>query len=152
MKMNIVCGVELSNLVLTETGFPTIEVRVILPDGLTVLTRGWLSPFRGYCFQVSGSRKGDGDMGASPALQPFVEMLATVPDDEFGTVKKALLKGQALIALHRFLQRDFDHRVLEDQHVVVDQSSLIVQRTWGHKDPLPLDKFIDASYAWIFRT
>jgi hypothetical protein len=129
-----------------------MEVRIINPDGLTVLTRGWLMPFRGYCFQVSGSKKGEGDMGASPALQPFREMLGTVPDDESGTVKKTLLKGQALIAMHRFLQRDFDHHVVEGQHVVIDQTDVIVQRTWGHKKPLPLDEFVEACYEWIFRT
>ena len=152
MKINLICKVELVNLQLSETGFPTIEIRIFRPDGLSVLSRGYLSPFRGYCFQVSGSRKGDVDKGASPALQPFSKMLANVPDDESGTVKKTLLKGQAIIALHRYLQRDFDHHVLEDQHVVIDQSDLVVQRTWGHKDPLPLDRFIDACYAWIFRT
>jgi hypothetical protein len=152
MKTNIICSVELANLTLSETGFPTIEVRVINPDGLTVLTRGWLMPFRGYCFQVSGTREGEWDLGASPALSPFREMLFNVPDDESGTVKKTLLKGQAIIALHRFLQRDSDHHVAKGQHVVVDQSNLDVQRTWGHKEPLPLDKFIDACYEWIFRT
>ena len=152
MKTNIICGVELTNIQLSESGFPTIEVRIINPDGLTVLTRGWLMPFRGYCFQVSGTRKGEWDLGASPALQPFREMMATVPDDESGTVKKALLKGQALIALHRFLQRDSDHHVAEGQHIVIDQSNLDVQRTWSHKDPLPLDEFIDACYEWIFHS
>lgn len=152
MTTNIICSVELGKIEKSETGFPVLEIRVIMPDNLTVLTRGWLMPFRGYCFQVSGTRKGEWDLGASPALQPFREMLSTVPDDESGTVKKSLLKGQALIALHRFLQRDSDHHVAEGQHVVVDQSNLDVQRTWSHKDPLPLDLFIDASYAWIFNT
>ena len=141
---NIICTVELDNLTLTDSGFPIMEVRIINPDRLTVLTRGWLMPFRGYCFQVSGTREGEWDLGASPALQPFQEMLATVPDDESGTVKKTLLKGQAIIALHRFLQRDSDHHVAKGQHVVIDQSNLDVQRTWGHKKPLPLDEFIEA--------
>ena len=149
---NIICTVELDNLTLTDSGFPIMEVRIINPDGLTVLTRGWLMPFRGYCFQVSGTRKGDWDLGASPALMQFREMLSGVPDNESGTVKKTLLKGQAIIALHRFLQRDSDQHVAKGQHVVIDQSNLDIQRTWSHKDPLPLDLFIDACYEWIFRT
>lgn len=52
----------------TDSDFPQVEVLINNEEGTTIF-KGWLSPFRGYRFQVSGNDNGVGDFGSSPVIQ-----------------------------------------------------------------------------------
>lgn len=128
---------------------PSLTVN-IEKDG-NVLTKGYLQPFRGYCFQVSGSKNGDGDYGSSPNIH-FRAALRDMSEE----VCKNLLKGQALLALNSYLRRDFGVLLLTDEEyengtsLIIDCSEIATIRTWGDIKPLPIDQFIEASYHWLF--
>ena len=57
---------------------------------------GYLTPFRHYCFQVSNTINGEGDMGSSPIVR--LDEIVNYLED--GT-DKAVLKGLAMLALNR---------------------------------------------------
>ena len=64
MKKNLVNLIDINNGEFVEgASIPTLK---ILDEEGNV--RGYLQPFRGYRFQVSGSVKGDGDHGSSEVL------------------------------------------------------------------------------------
>ena len=72
-----------------SNNMPQLEVMF----GGTVV--GYLTPFRHYCFQVSDTIDGDGDMGSSPIVR-LDEVVYYLED---GT-DKAVLKGLAMLALN----------------------------------------------------
>lgn len=86
-KMNVIA---LGNIVYGNNTMPQLEVMA----NKNVV--GYLAPFRHYCFQVSNTINGEGDMGSSPIvrLDEIVDYL------EDGT-DKAVLKGLAMLALNR---------------------------------------------------
>jgi hypothetical protein len=56
---------------MTEGGMPIAPVYVVDENGAVQCGGeevGWLAPFRGYKFQVSGSKEGSGDMGSSQVV------------------------------------------------------------------------------------
>jgi hypothetical protein len=69
---------------------------------------GFLSPFRGYSFQVSGDFEGHGDMGSSRVIGLANVLTAELPKQiapsnlYWEETKKELLKGQAMLALYNF--------------------------------------------------
>ena len=77
---------------------PHIEVLIRDEEGNNIRT-GYLSPFRGYCFQVSGDAKGVGDYGSSDTLD-----LRGIRKLE-PNVRAAWLKGQAAIAIEDYLAK-----------------------------------------------
>lgn len=82
-------AITLGNIVYNDSNnMPQLEVML---NGTTV---GYLTPFRHYCFQVSDTIDGDGDMGSSPVVR-LDEVVNYLED---GT-DKAVLKGLAMLAL-----------------------------------------------------
>ena len=91
-----------------EGKLPLLAVTVTTEEGEKI-RRGFLSPFRKYCFQVSGTVNGSGDFGASEVIG-----LKNIKIEELGCgfghesnhnpegVTKELLRGQAVIALAQF--------------------------------------------------
>lgn len=103
-------AVTLGNIIKTEAGMPILEV--LLNEECT----GYLSPFRGYCFQVSMTSSGQWDMGSSPVLGLKNILEATVPGvigsgyqsnlTWDGEAQACLLKGLALQALVEYSSRE----------------------------------------------
>ena len=91
-----------------EGKLPILAVTVVTDEGEKI-RRGFLSPFRKYCFQVSGTVNGSGDFGASEVIG-----LKNIKIEELGYgfghesnhnpegVTKELFRGQAVIALAQF--------------------------------------------------
>lgn len=80
-------AVQFGETIFTETGFPIMEIKV-------GEKKGYLSPFRGTHFQVSGDTKGRGDFGSSD----FIKMT-----DLRGTAyKENVLFAYAYMAIMRF--------------------------------------------------
>lgn len=87
-----------------ECGMPIVQVLV---NGTV---RGYLSPFRKYCFQVSKTFSGNMDMGASCVigLRKIAEFTSDIREssneDQHG-IRRELMMGQAMIALTKFAYR-----------------------------------------------
>lgn len=98
-----------------ECGMPilVIENTVATSDrkGNPYYDKGYLSPFRKYCFQVSSDVEGNGDMGSSKViglnnvLNLKVENHEVVRPDQF-EMNFNLLKGQALVAIMDFVRNE----------------------------------------------
>ena len=91
---------------------PRLEVMIVDDEEETVISKGWLSPFRNYCFQVSLTEDGVGDAGSSEVigLRRLIYSRLEKPShlngcqsnvDSEGTMYE-LLKGQIFIALVNF--------------------------------------------------
>ena len=104
-----------------HTGIPTLELKV--GDRSYYLT-----PFRGYRFQVSGTKDGDGDHGSSPVIH-YKENL--------GNLHYALTTGIIDSAARDALSRFCDGRGM-----------------MPHIGPLThlWYEFIDESHKWLFDT
>ena len=104
-----------------RTGIPTLEIKVG-DDSF------YLTPFRGYRFQVSGTKDGDGDYGSSPVIH-YKEAL--------GGLHYAITTGIIDSAARDALSRFCDGRY-----------------TSVHIGPLThiYYEFIDESHKWLFDT
>jgi hypothetical protein len=118
-EMNIQT-IEFGNLTLEgRTGIPTLEIKCG--------NRSYfLTPFRGYRFQVSGSRDGDGDYGSSPVIH-FKETLGGL----HYAVTTGIIDSAARDALSRFC----DGRGMMP-------SIGVMTNVWY--------EFIDESHKWLF--
>ena len=65
------------------------------------VSKGYLTPFRRYCFQVSGDTHGNGDFGSSNVIN----LMSLYPLDE--GLRKELLKGQITMAIETFIERGY---------------------------------------------
>lgn len=99
--------VMVKEMVTKDGEFPIVKVE-ILDNKDTVIDTGYLSPFRGYCFQVSETKEGENDMGASSVIGlghvldvHYVRSSKSIysSNKSIDGVIEELLLGQAIIAL-----------------------------------------------------
>ena len=126
---------------------PTVRIDIYTDgeDGKQYLRTGYLTPFRRYCFQISGNEKGGCDMGASPALTDMKPILGLM-DKKAG---KSFLNGQAALAVQAFIPsysfgrkvfvENFSYKYLPKDYLSIIQDENI--KNWCN--------FIDQSYEWI---
>ena len=122
MNTNEMKKIEFGTITLEgRSGIPTLELKV--EDRSYYLT-----PFRGYRFQVSGSRDGDGDYGSSPVIH-YKEAL--------GGLNYAVTTGIIDSAARDALSRFCDGRGV-----------------MPHIGPLThiWYEFVDESHKWLFGT
>jgi len=120
MNTNEMKNIEFGSLTLEgRTGIPTLEIKC--GD-----SNFYLTPFRGYRFQVSGSTDGDGDYGSSPVVH-YHEMLCGLHN----AVTTGIIDSAARDALSRFC----------------DSRGMM-----PHIGPLThiWYEFIDESHKWLF--
>lgn len=86
----------------------------------------YLSPFRGYGFQVSGGPNGEGSFGRSEFLG-----LTNIVNDLSESVGKAVFYGMVLNAIH-----DHNRRYKENWYPNYDEQKKI-------------DEFAEAAYKWV---
>lgn len=77
-----------------HSNIPTIKIT----DGVHT---GYLSPFRGYSFQVSGTKDGDGDYGSSGIIK-FKELYVAINDK---SMTFAIMKAAAVDAVAEWCRR-----------------------------------------------
>ena len=112
--------VDYASVTKDNNGIPVLHCLLkdnkIIKDGKHVVLReGWLAPFRGYRFQVSGSIDGKGDYGSSPVIGLKNCICESISDvigyqsnyDNVG-VSKAIILGQIMIALLEWTKSDAD--------------------------------------------
>lgn len=137
--MNKVEYLEIENI--GKTRIPVLYVVIKDCDTKEIVKKGWLSPFRAYSFQVSGSPDGVGDCGASKVIGLKHCIYFSSNDSGIGFqsnydakgIGKQLLLGQALIALLKWADHsdmgEWDHRWYNEEN--------------------QLSKFIDECYDWL---
>lgn len=122
MNTNEMKKIEFGALTLEgRSGIPTLEI-------VAGNRSYFLTPFRGYRFQVSGSRDGDGDYGSSPVVH-FKE--------NFGGIHYAITTGVIDSAARDALSRFCDGRGMMP-------SIGVMTNVWY--------EFIDESHKWLFGT
>lgn len=126
---------------------PHIEVCIKDEEGQKITT-GYLSPFRAYCFQVSGDAKGTGDFGSSDVLD-----LRGIRRLE-AQVRHAWLKGQAVIAIEDFLSKyyalDPCKRVADGEEFVIVRPNYNPFVAYG-EEPDNYSDFIARCDEWLFK-
>ena len=136
----------LTEMNIDEDGFPCIRIKV------NHLTIGYLMPYKGYRFQVSGTTNGIGDIGSSPVIQ-FKNIIKDMdPDDA-----KNLLIGQAIIALENMCRHTQAYTNLPGG---MYSSMIIGPRSFdefikfynGYDERhVGMNDFINACYEWIMK-
>ena len=90
-------------------GIPVLEVFIKNIEDDKILGKGYLAPFRQYCFQVSGTKEGSGDYGSSEVIglkhckvSTLGEGVGFQSNNSPEEVTKELLLGQAVIAVVQY--------------------------------------------------
>ena len=135
--------IELGNITFEGTsGIPTVEIMV--DDKIT----GYMTPFRGYCFQVSEDKHGDGDIGSSPVIAFYKDILKGIPKGAATT----MLAGQATMALvsHRGAAETRYNGYGADPEDP-NRTTVLVRRLGWNEYTEKFNEFIDKAYEWIMR-
>ena len=154
IKLDIEFGEMIIN---EESKIPMLPVNVFSIDDAgtkTIMDTTYLCPFRGYCFQVCGTKDGDGDYGSSGVIGLGHVLTVKRGDgpvfrsnyNSDGIIKE-LMRGQICLAMNQFygtIDR-YMFRRCED----VDVSIKSTPRMRGLTGDSEIDRFIDASIEWI---
>lgn len=101
---------------------------------------GYLTPFRGYRFQISGNKKGEGDLGSSPVI-PFFRNEDETPKGHTAE----WLYGQIMCALVSYSNSAYCLYITDDNPV------LIPKICWMDSQGEIMKEFIDECIKWIYR-
>lgn len=127
-----------------ESNTPTIEVLVKNTETNEVVTKGYLTPFRGYAFQVSGTRDGEWDHGASSVISQYKDVFQSLTQYKNGVVLNPVLKGQAMLAITEYATRQF---LIRDENNELIEIEPVLRIHAGNN--AQLDRFIAESIKWI---
>lgn len=131
----------------TCNGLPILHVVIkdhsIIHDGKSLIVReGWLSPFRAYRFQVSGSPDGQWDYGSSDVIG-LKHCICDKNETGYGYqsnygnvgISKQLMLGQIVLALVQWTKSDADLGKYNISNITHRDSSMI--------------EFVDKCYEWL---
>ena len=149
-KFNVVFGEVIQE---SYSNIPQLPVIITDEAGDEVMTT-YLTPFRRYCFQISGDTFGNCDMGASPVMN-FSIMYYLTPE-----MRKDLMKGQIALAIEYFLSHGYAIRACERYLETSQDKEFIIIRPdcnpnafmFGSKDEsiANYDDFINKCDEWLF--
>lgn len=137
-----------------RTGIPTMEILVKEKDTDRIVDTKYLAPFRGYAFQVSGTRNGEWDCGSSSPMayndgnkiHGYGTILKDLTQYNNYAVLNPILKGQAMIALVEFASREFIIRDKNSEDGLTEIHPALGFRAGNNAQ---LDRFIGESIKWI---
>jgi hypothetical protein len=128
----------LGDISFEKQGIPTMEIVVVNEDSPEVRTiGGYLTPFRGYRFQVSGDKNGSGDYGSSPVIAFFKDCMPT--DNKY-----VWLKGQIMLALVQYANNAYGQRISAGNPIRIPFFNI-------GEDSSRMNTFIEESIKWIYR-
>lgn len=114
---------------------PTMEIFVESPSNEKKLI-GYLTPFRGYRFQISATREGAMDLGSSPVIAFFKDCLPTFHEEDW-------IKGQIILSLLNFNNNRYGHQASDGRTIRIPDYYCL------DKDTETMNKFIKESISWI---
>lgn len=139
---------ELKDLIMKNGNFPMCTVVLKDENGKEEIT-GYVTPFRGYRFQVSGTEEGIGDNGSSPVL--FMESYCGNNEQ----CDRELLRGQLALCLmkHKKYFRCFAGKRKhclknDDTYELPDLNPLVYYGMDEDKIPV-VEKFLDVCVKWV---
>ena len=127
-----------------RSGIPTMEIIVEEKDSARIVEKAYLTPFRGYSFQVSGTRRGEWDHGASSVIAFYKDVFKGLTQYKNSTVLNPVLKGQAMIAITEYATRQF---LIIDENNELMEIKPVLRIHAGNN--VQLDRFIAESIKWI---
>lgn len=89
---------------------PQLPVVIIDTDTHEEITRGYMAPFRRYCFQISADTEGNCDMGSSNTIN----LSQLFPFDS--GLRKELIKGQIALCVESYLNRAYSRFEIEREY------------------------------------
>lgn len=136
---------ELKDFTIKDDNFPMCTVVLKDENGNEKIT-GYVTPFRGYRFQVSGTEEGIGDNGASPIL--FMESYCRNNKQ----YDRELLRGQLALCLmqHKKYFRCFgDYYLKKDDTCELPDLKPFVYDSMDEDEIPVVEKFLNACMKWI---
>lgn len=133
-------------LEIEETRIPTMHL-AIKNDYDEIVYDGWLSPFRGYKFQVSKTKDGEWDKGSSGViglkhcLVPVSSGRGYESDFDRDGIHKELIYGQIMLALTDWISGFHGNLSYEDQFVDMGD--------WWRRDDNNMGLFINKSLEFV---
>lgn len=129
-----------------ECGIPTAEVLV------SGKVSGYLTPFRAYCFQVSGTKGGQGAYGSSQVigLRKVANMTSDISEPSNLNMKhtcEELLRGQAMIALYNHAR--MKEAALDLETRAEDDATLSNGEISDFLMPTRFDMFVEECLIWL---
>ena len=118
-----------------RSSIPTVEVFVEAPEGDQKLV-GYMTPFRGYRIQISATKDGNMDLGASPVVAFYRDQLPI----ENASI---WLKGQIIMALLSFCNNRYGSEAAAGNVIRIPDYNII------DKDFEVMQEFIKESIGWI---
>lgn len=129
----------------SRTNIPTLKVRIINEDGGVNIVCGYLSPFRSYKFQVSGTITGQCDFGSSHIMS-LKDICMTLDE----SIVFNLFEGQIALALEEFFKSNYVNNALEnmDEYIVIRPNYMPLMFSNNENDKAYIN-FIHDSISWI---
>ena len=155
--MTIKLAIEFGSLLAEEESkIPMLPVNVFRIDedeNKTLLDTNYLCPFRGYCFQVCGTKEGFGDNGSSGVIG-LGNCLTSISHDgvvfrsnyNSDGIAKELVRGQISLAMNQFYGSTIGRYKRRDD---TDVSIKSLPKMRGLAGDGEIDRFIDACVEWI---
>lgn len=132
---------------INEKSFPQLQV---IAEDRTY----YLSPFRKYCFQVSGDEFGDGDYGSNSVfgLDSLMTMYQSGPSNIGGAkdVRKYVIANMIFAALSCFAEY-LNNKPWSDNYWTVG-TDVTFYGSWARENDSQLatvDRFVDAVYNYL---
>lgn len=128
---------------ITNNEIPMIEIFIKnRVTGEEIIT-GYLTPFRGYRFQVSDTPTCMCDMGSSQIFEYSEEFKGLSSD-----FIKEMLRGQATIAIEEFISGWYVKRSIDAEHYFINSPKYLEPFYYG-VEPEGFNKFIQLSAEWV---
>jgi hypothetical protein len=128
-------------LTFTENKMPILEL-VIKDENGDTIKNGYLTPFRKYCFQVSGNKKGDGDYGSTACIN--FDVFKTLPDRALAETLRCMAVA-AMAAFANSNYASYNYKTDECANVHVPSGTFTLGSTES-----PFYKFIKEVYYYLY--
>ena len=136
-----------------RSGIPTMALNLVEVDPETkedkIIQTGYLTPFRGYSFQISGNKKGDCDMGSSPVIAFYKDAFASLTQFKNYQVLNPVLKGQAMMAIVQFTNNAYCEKTVVENGEIKNFIHVNPRVDLSMVGARQLDRFIAESIKWI---
>jgi len=138
-----------------KSGIPTLALNLVEIEPETkeevIIRTVYLSPFRGYSFQVSGTKDGDWDMGSSSVIAFYKDAFKNLVQFKNYQVLNPVLKGQAMMAIIQFTNNSYCEKTIYSENGEVEDLVPVNPRIdiGSMKGMWQLDRFIGESIKWL---
>lgn len=128
-------------LTFTDNKMPILEL-VIKDENGNIIKNGYLTPFRKYCFQVSGNKKGEGDYGSTACIN--FDVFKNLPDKALAETLRCMAVA-AMVAFANSNYASYNYKSDEYSKISVPSCTFTLGSTES-----PFYKFIKEVYYYLY--